>query len=72
MTLIIGVIDCFVVFLRLLKINIDRLASFYQITAVTHGWSPRCFIIDSSACQQTTKPSTAQVENFLRNKKFIC
>ena len=30
MTLIIGVIDCFIVFLRLLKINIDRLASFYQ------------------------------------------
>ena len=33
MTLIIGVIDCFIVFLRLLKINIDRLESFYQSTA---------------------------------------
>ena len=32
--MIIGVIDCFIVFLRLLKINIDRLASFYQSTAV--------------------------------------
>ena len=33
MTLIIGVIDCFIVSPRLLQNNIDRLASFYQSTA---------------------------------------
>ena len=74
MTLIISVIDCFIVFLRLLKINIDRVAYFTKVRQIILLDFARAFdkvqhhlLLDKLALLRVAKQPIQWIENFLMN-----